>query len=138
LGVGSVQVPPSELFPPADLPIATHPAVIDAAGRAIVYCYVEWSMPEVYGRPVVRQMVAQLRAARDPIPFDFFAVEEDAPAFADWLVARGQRQHRSAIGSGIVLWLEAGQCVATEVCAWQAGVARLVARTESLWGNTAA
>ena len=127
-------MPASELPPPTDLPVVTHPAAIDAAGRAIVYCYVEWSGREQLGRPVVREAVARLREAKDPIPFGFFAIEEDAAAFAAWLVSHGESRYPT--GSGVVLWLEAGRCVAREANAGQAGVARLVERTESLWGGT--
>jgi hypothetical protein len=129
-------MPPWELPPPTDLPVATDPAVIDAAGRAIVYCYVEWSVPERLARPVVREAVATLRAASNPIAFGFFTFAEDAPAFEAWLVSRGKS--KCPLGSGVVLWLDAGRCVAMEINAAQAGVARLVNRTESLWGQPAA
>ena len=82
-------MPPSELPPPADLPVTTDPALIDQASRAIVYCYVEWSGPERLGRPVAQAAVALLRAASDPICFEFFAIEEDSSVFTAWLVPHG-------------------------------------------------
>ncbi len=128
-------MPPSDLPTPTDLPVVTHPAVIDAARRAIVYCYVEWSVPERLGRPVIRDAIAQLRTAPESTPFEFFAIEEDAPAFADWIAAHGY----GAAGSGVILWLESGRRVATEVNA--AGAGGPATREQdacSLLGNTAA
>jgi hypothetical protein len=122
---------PSKLPPPADLPVVNHSSEIDAADRAIVYCYVEWSGPERFGRPVVLEAVATLRDATSPIPFEFFAIEEDSPAFKDWLVARGHAEY--PFGAGTVLWIDSGKCIATEISAAQAGSAQLVSRTESLW-----
>jgi len=127
-------MPPSELPPPTDLPVVTGPAVIDATARAIVYCYVEWSMPERAGRPVIRSAIAQLRAATTPIPFEFFAIEEDAPAFTHWIAAHGF----GASGCGVVLWLESGRRVATEVNAAHAGAKLLASRTYALWKHAAA
>jgi hypothetical protein len=126
-------MPPSDLPPPTDLPVVTNRAVIDAAARAIVYCYVEWSVTERHGRPVILDAIAQLRAAAEPIPFKFYAIEEDAPAFADWIAAHED----GASGSGVVIWLESGRPLATEVNVVSAGATRLVSQTRDLWGNTA-
>ncbi|HYE17105.1 MAG TPA: hypothetical protein VEA69_01610 [Tepidisphaeraceae bacterium] len=107
--------------------------MIDAAPRAIVYCFVEWSGPERMARRVIRDAIARLRSAERPIAFEFFAIEEDAPAFAGWLAS-----HRWPVtGSGGVLWAEAGRCVAREIAAGQAGAEGIVGRTEALWGKTA-
>ena len=129
-------MPPSELPPPTDLPVIRDPAAIDAAARALVYCYVEWGIDERFSRHVVRTAVAELRETPDPVPFDFFAIEEDAPAAAAWLVAHGWSKHPG--GWGAVLWLERGRCVATEMCAKRVGAAAIVTRTRSLWSGAAA
>ncbi|HSI34980.1 MAG TPA: hypothetical protein VK986_15480 [Tepidisphaeraceae bacterium] len=124
---------PSELPPPEDLPVIADPATIAAAPRAVVYCCVEWSGPERMARRVIRDAIARLRTAEGPIAFEFFAIEEDAPAFAEWLASH----QWPVMGSGGVLWVEAGRCVAREIAAGQAGVEGIVRGTEALWGETA-
>src|SRR4051812_44274973 len=100
---------------PANLPVVTDPAIVKRAARAIVYCYVEWSVPERVGRETVREAVTKLRYSQAPIAFEFFALDEDSPAALAWL---GQS---FAAGSGLVLWTELETVVAREQCAANAG-----------------
>ena len=121
-------------MPTATTPLATEPAPVDAAERALVYCTVEWSGPERSARPIIRQAIALLRAEAEPIDFDFFIIPEDSTEFEPWLKSHGRP---GALGAASVYWLESGRVVAFEINALIPGVAGLVERTRALWGRAA-
>jgi hypothetical protein len=118
-------------MPPYEFAITSSPTAIDAAERAIVYLTVDWSMPERHSR----EAIAAALAALEQLDFEFFSVSEDDELMRPWLRSHGFTEYR--LGYGSLLWLERGHQVAKELLPGHVGSEVVVAKTRSLWGQSA-
>lgn len=112
-------------------------AAIREVPRALVFISVPWSGPERQGRQVFRSSAATLDEMHADLGIAVFRLEVDKDeASRQWLVSMGYPQF-SVMGAGSLLWIQAGEVVATETNALSLGASGIVDRSTSLWRGRA-
>jgi hypothetical protein len=111
---------------------------VSAANRALVFLTVPWSTPERRARLAFREAAEELACKHPNLGVECFSLDEDAAWCQAWLENLGVPQlgRGYPLGSGSMVWLEAGRVVCSEVggCSLRS-MSDIVARSLALWGS---